>query len=155
MNRKNQQNLYRYGYKKEMVHYFSVGYFYRSFVRHLQVSSQDLPGHYPDPCPATHSSGELCPTHHTHLYWRSAEHCQPRNSKPDEAWKSDPDFKLYPELRKKVSIDEVADLMRKSIEVNLQSEGSRGRAQNTFSISFEGEEPQTVMDVVNQLALRS
>jgi polysaccharide chain length determinant protein (PEP-CTERM system associated) len=59
---------------------------------------------------------------------------------------------LYPELRKKVSIDEVADLMRKSIEVNLQSEGSRGRAQNTFSISFEGEEPQTVMDVVNQLA---
>jgi polysaccharide chain length determinant protein (PEP-CTERM system associated) len=59
---------------------------------------------------------------------------------------------LFPDLRKKTSIDEVIEIMRKSIGVNLQSEGFRGRGQNTFSISYEGEEPQTVMDVVNQLA---
>jgi polysaccharide chain length determinant protein (PEP-CTERM system associated) len=59
---------------------------------------------------------------------------------------------LYPELRKSVSIEEVIERMRKSIEVNLQSEGYRGRGQNTFSIAFEGNNPQTAMDVVNQLA---
>jgi polysaccharide chain length determinant protein (PEP-CTERM system associated) len=59
---------------------------------------------------------------------------------------------LYPDLRKNVSIEEVIEIMRKSIGVSLQTEGFRGRGQNTFSISYEGEEPQTVMDVVNQLA---
>lgn len=59
---------------------------------------------------------------------------------------------LYPELRKKVSIEEVIERMRNSIEVNLQSEGYRGRASNTFSISYEGQNQQTVMDVVNRLA---
>jgi polysaccharide chain length determinant protein (PEP-CTERM system associated) len=59
---------------------------------------------------------------------------------------------LYPDLRKKASIEEVIEIMRKSIGVNLQTEGLRGRGQNTFTISYEGEEPQTVMDVVNQLA---
>jgi polysaccharide chain length determinant protein (PEP-CTERM system associated) len=59
---------------------------------------------------------------------------------------------LYPELRNKVSMEEMIERMRKSIEVTLQSEGYRARAQNTFSISFEGEDPQTVMEVANQLA---
>lgn len=59
---------------------------------------------------------------------------------------------LYPELRKRVSIEEVIEMMRKSVEVNLQSEGYRARGQNTFSIAFEGNNPQTAMDVVNQLA---
>jgi polysaccharide chain length determinant protein (PEP-CTERM system associated) len=59
---------------------------------------------------------------------------------------------LYPELRKRVSIEEVIEMMRKSIEVNLQSDSYRGRGQNTFSIAYEGQNPQTVMDVVNQLA---
>jgi polysaccharide chain length determinant protein (PEP-CTERM system associated) len=59
---------------------------------------------------------------------------------------------LYPTLRKEVSIEQVIEIMKKSIEVNLQSEGYRARAQNTFSISYEGEDPQTVMNVVNQLA---
>jgi polysaccharide chain length determinant protein (PEP-CTERM system associated) len=59
---------------------------------------------------------------------------------------------LYPDLRTKASIEEVIEIMRKSIGVSLQTEGFRGRGQNTFTISYEGEEPQTVMDVVNQLA---
>ena len=59
---------------------------------------------------------------------------------------------LYPELRKKISLEEVIERMKKSIEINLQSEGYRARAQNTFSISYEGENPQTVMEVVNELA---
>jgi polysaccharide chain length determinant protein (PEP-CTERM system associated) len=58
---------------------------------------------------------------------------------------------LYPELRNRVSIEEVIEKMRKSIEVTIQSEGYRTRS-NTFSISYEGQNPQTVMDVVNRLA---
>ena len=59
---------------------------------------------------------------------------------------------LYPELRKTVSIEEVVEMMRRSIEINIQSEGYRARPSNTFSISYEGQNPQTVMEVANQLA---
>jgi polysaccharide chain length determinant protein (PEP-CTERM system associated) len=59
---------------------------------------------------------------------------------------------LYPDLRNKVPIEEIIEIMKKSIEVTLQIGGSRDRAQNTFSISYEGREPRTVMEVVNQLA---
>ena len=61
-------------------------------------------------------------------------------------------FNLYPDLRNKVPIDEVIEIMKKSIEVTLQTGASRERAQNTFSISYEGRDPRTVMGVVNQLA---
>jgi polysaccharide chain length determinant protein (PEP-CTERM system associated) len=59
---------------------------------------------------------------------------------------------LYPELRQKVPMEEVVEAMKKSIEVNLQSQPYSDRAQNTFSISHEGKEPRTVMLVTNQLA---
>ena len=59
---------------------------------------------------------------------------------------------LYPELRQKVPMEEVVETMKKSIEVNLQNRPYSDRAQNTFSISHEGKEPQTVMLVTNQLA---
>lgn len=61
-------------------------------------------------------------------------------------------FNLYPELKNRVPMEEVIEIMKRSIEVNLQTGGSRERGQNTFSISYEGKDPQTVMGVVNQLA---
>jgi polysaccharide chain length determinant protein (PEP-CTERM system associated) len=61
-------------------------------------------------------------------------------------------FNLYPELKQKVAMEEVVEAMKKSIEVNLQSRLYSDRAQNTFSISYEGKEPRTVMLVTNQLA---
>jgi len=61
-------------------------------------------------------------------------------------------FNLYPEMRQKVPMEEVVEAMKKSIEVNLQRRPYSDRAQNTFSISHEGKEPQTVMLVTNQLA---
>ncbi len=60
-------------------------------------------------------------------------------------------FNLYPDLRNRVPIEELIGIMKKSIDVTLQTGSSRG-AQNTFSISYEGRDPQTVMEVVNQLA---
>jgi len=59
---------------------------------------------------------------------------------------------LYPELRRKVPMEEVVEAMKKSIEVNLQSRPYSDRGQKSFSISYEGKEPRTVMLVTNQLA---
>ena len=55
------------------------------------------------------------------------------------------EFNLYAELRKKAPMEVVVETMAKAVEINiakgLQS-GSRGdRAQNAFTVSFEGEEP--------------
>jgi len=63
------------------------------------------------------------------------------------------EFNLYPDLRKKVPMEEVVETMRKSIEVKIQTGlQKRDEAQNAFSISFEGHEPRTVMLVTNKLA---
>ncbi len=64
------------------------------------------------------------------------------------------EFNLYPDLRKKAPMEEVVERMRKAVEVNVQQRpSSREReTQNTFTISFEGEEPQLVMLVTNKLA---
>jgi len=61
-------------------------------------------------------------------------------------------FNLYPELRRKVPMEEVVEEMKKSIDVKVQSTSYREQGQNTFSISYEGKEPRTVMQVTNQLA---
>jgi len=61
------------------------------------------------------------------------------------------EFNLFADLRKKLSWEEIVEKMRKSIEVNVQSRPT-DRSQNTFTISFEGEEPRTVMMVTNKLA---
>ncbi|MGC8811451.1 MAG: GumC family protein, partial [bacterium] len=55
---------------------------------------------------------------------------------------------------KKAPMEEVVEKMRKAIEVNVQQRpsGRERETQNTFTISFEGEEPTTVMMVTNKLA---
>lgn len=62
------------------------------------------------------------------------------------------EFNLYPELRKKAPLEEVVETMRKAVEVNVQQRPSGRETQNTFTISFEGENPHTVMMVTNKLA---
>jgi polysaccharide chain length determinant protein (PEP-CTERM system associated) len=60
-------------------------------------------------------------------------------------------------MRKKIPMEEVVETMRKAIEVKIQSSNiGQGRSrsdqgQNTFAISFEGEEARTVMMVANKL----
>ncbi len=61
------------------------------------------------------------------------------------------EFNLYPDLRKNVPLEVVVETMRAAIEVKVQ-EQRRERSQNSFSISFEGKEPGTVMVVTNKLA---
>jgi polysaccharide chain length determinant protein (PEP-CTERM system associated) len=61
------------------------------------------------------------------------------------------EFNLYKDLRKKISMEEVVETMRKAIEVKVEEE-KRERTRNSFTISFEGEEPKTVMMVTNKLA---
>jgi polysaccharide chain length determinant protein (PEP-CTERM system associated) len=58
------------------------------------------------------------------------------------------EFKLYAGSRDFEPIESIVEKMRKAIEVKVQGGGS----QNTFTISYEGSEPQTVMQVTNKLA---
>lgn len=66
------------------------------------------------------------------------------------------EFNLYEDLRKKAPMEVVVEKMAKAVEVNIAKgiqSGSRGdRAQNAFTVSFEGEEPRNVMMVTNKLA---
>jgi len=61
------------------------------------------------------------------------------------------EFNLYKDLRKDLPMEEVVETMRKAIEVKVQEE-KKERTRNSFTISFEGEEPKTVMVVTNKLA---
>ncbi len=63
------------------------------------------------------------------------------------------EFNLYKGLREKAPMEEVVETMRKAIEVKVQGEKEKKeRPRNSFTISFEGEEPKTVMMVTNKLA---
>lgn len=64
------------------------------------------------------------------------------------------EFNLYPDLRKKAPKEEVIEKMRRAIEVKVQEPRRSGRdtSTNSFTISFEGENPQIVMQVTNKLA---
>ena len=55
------------------------------------------------------------------------------------------EFNLYPAAADKLHMEEIVDMMKKKIEVRVQR-------QNAFSITFEGKEPETVMQVTNKLA---
>ncbi len=55
------------------------------------------------------------------------------------------EFNLYPDRLNKLHMEEIVDMMKAKIEVRVQR-------QNAFSISFEGTEPGTVMQVTNKLA---
>lgn len=64
------------------------------------------------------------------------------------------EFTLYADLHKKIPLEEIIEVMRKAIEIKVQEpRRDRGdQATNSFSISFEGGEPKTVMMVTNKLA---
>jgi polysaccharide chain length determinant protein (PEP-CTERM system associated) len=55
------------------------------------------------------------------------------------------EFNLYSDLLNKLHMEEIVDKMKTKIEVKVQR-------YNAFSISFEGTEPKTVMQVTNKLA---
>jgi len=61
------------------------------------------------------------------------------------------EFNLYPDLRNKVPMEVIVETMRTAIDVKVQAQRREG-SQNSFSISFEGKEPSTVMMVTNKLA---
>ncbi|MEW5816774.1 MAG: Wzz/FepE/Etk N-terminal domain-containing protein, partial [Spirochaetota bacterium] len=62
------------------------------------------------------------------------------------------EFDLYTDLRKTQPMEEIVERMRKAIRVHVQDRTLNDRVQNTFSISFEGEAPKTVMAVTNKIA---
>lgn len=60
------------------------------------------------------------------------------------------DMQLYPELRGKVSREELIELMRKDITITVK-QGS-GNGLSAFTIEYEGRQRQQVAQVANQLA---
>ena len=66
------------------------------------------------------------------------------------------ELNLYADLRKKLPLEAIVEKMTKAIEVNVLKgvpiPSRSDHAQNAFYISYEGEEPRTVMMVANKLA---
>ena len=62
------------------------------------------------------------------------------------------EFNLYSEVRNDVPMEGIVEMMRHAIEVKVQTNPQNERTQNSFSISFEGKDPKTVMMVTNKLA---
>lgn len=62
------------------------------------------------------------------------------------------EFNLYSDIRDKVPLEGIVEIMRKVIEVKVQTNPQNERTQNSFSISFEDKDPKTVMMVTNKLA---
>ncbi|MCC7202277.1 MAG: hypothetical protein IT393_06440 [Nitrospirae bacterium] len=60
------------------------------------------------------------------------------------------EFGLYSRVKDKLTNEEIVELMRKSITLDVRS-GSRGQG-SSFAISYIGSEPETVMHVTNRLA---
>ncbi|MBZ5506240.1 MAG: lipopolysaccharide biosynthesis protein [Acidobacteriia bacterium] len=60
------------------------------------------------------------------------------------------DMQLYPELRGKLSREELIELMRKDIAISVKQGSSSGLS--SFSIEYEGRQRQQVAQVANQLA---
>ncbi|HZD92765.1 MAG TPA: GNVR domain-containing protein [Candidatus Sulfotelmatobacter sp.] len=60
------------------------------------------------------------------------------------------DMQLYPELRGKISREELIELMRKDIAITVKQGSSSGLS--AFTIEYEGRQRETVAKVANQLA---
>jgi polysaccharide chain length determinant protein (PEP-CTERM system associated) len=60
------------------------------------------------------------------------------------------DMQLYPELRGKMSREEIIELMRKDITITVKQGSSSGLS--AFTIEYEGRQRQQVAQVANQLA---
>ena len=61
------------------------------------------------------------------------------------------ELRLYEEARKHLSKEETVELMRKNIKIELPTNKDRGE-KNFFSISFIGNDPNTVTTVANRLS---
>ncbi len=59
-------------------------------------------------------------------------------------------FNLYPKLRAKLGYEQVLDLMRRHIVIELKQ--SSGAGPSSFTITYSGPSPRTVAAVTNQLA---
>ena len=55
------------------------------------------------------------------------------------------EFNLYPDKINKTTAEEIVELMKQKIDIKVQQ-------PDAFSISFDGREPETVMNVTNKLA---
>ena len=62
------------------------------------------------------------------------------------------EFGLYKEARDKRTNEELVELMRGNIEIDVKNEGKRGEGVSSFSISYMGRDPETVMHVTSRLA---
>ena len=64
-------------------------------------------------------------------------------------------FGLYPDLRRRVSPEEVIERMRRDIQLELrgaEQKGAEHRSTIAFALSYRGSDPQTVAQVTNTLA---
>jgi len=62
------------------------------------------------------------------------------------------ELNLFSEIRNNVPMEEIVGAMRNAIDVKVQTNPQNERTQNSFSISYEGKDPKTVMMVTNKLA---
>ena len=62
------------------------------------------------------------------------------------------EFGLYKESRDKGTSEELVEFMRGNIEIDVKNEGRRGEGVSSFSISYMGRDPETVMHVTSRLA---
>lgn len=61
------------------------------------------------------------------------------------------DFNLYPEARKRLSPEELVELMQKNIEVEPMDKGPDQKEINSFKISFTGPDPLVAQEVTTKL----
>ncbi len=62
------------------------------------------------------------------------------------------EFNLYSETGNRLPMEGLVEMMRHAVEIKVQTSPQNERVQNSFSISFEGKDPKTVMQVTNKLA---
>jgi polysaccharide chain length determinant protein (PEP-CTERM system associated) len=62
------------------------------------------------------------------------------------------EFNLYADLLNKLPMEVVVETMRQAIQIKVQNQPQSDRGQTSFTISFEGKEPRSVMLVTNKLA---
>jgi len=62
------------------------------------------------------------------------------------------EFGLYKESRDKGTSEELVEFMRGNIEIDVKNDGRRGEGVSSFSISYIGRDPETVMHVTSRLA---
>jgi polysaccharide chain length determinant protein (PEP-CTERM system associated) len=62
------------------------------------------------------------------------------------------EFNLYADVRNTVPMERIVEMVRKDIQVTVENRPQSDRTQISFSVSYEGRDPRTVMMVTNTLA---